>query len=1092
MVAIINHSKSVRDVLNYNERKVSQGKADLILASKFLCEIEDLSFIQKLRRFELLNQLNARTKTNTLHISLNFDRSDEVNIEKLQAITLSYMEQIRLGEQPFLTYQHTDAGHPHVHIVTTIIDQAGFRINTHNIGRLRSEPARKYIEKAFNLVSAEKKSTSLNMSEDLTERASYGQMETKTAIAKVVSYAVKEYRFTSLPELNAVLGLLNVKAENGKEHSYLRSVDGIQYRMQDSNGSPVGVPIKGSSLPGKPTMRSLRKRFEVNTVLRKSNKPALVNDIAKILSDSKCTSLLAFQLALKKERIDLVFRTNEAGSLYGLTYVDHKRRNVFNGSDLGKNFSPVGLQRIFEVNKISARPEIRSGKADGIEGDRNYASPSSIEVALLKHLTEDVNPDVLPYELSMKKNRKKRKRNKFHFMAHQTGENEQALRKILDLTRLLSLALLLIYFYISNYTFFEMQGLRLKITDQILKNLLTRSLFRGDRLLKIWPLMLLAISLIGSKGRKDERISLKRNILGVFLGLVLYFAMPLVFSGDSVAHRQAETGLSIVGYLMMLAAGTKLSRFISQHLSSDVFNDLNETFPQEERLIQNEYSINLPARYNLKGKIRSSWINIVNPFRGLLIIGNPGSGKSYFVIRNIITQHIEKGFSMFLYDFKYDDLTRIAYNQLLRSQRKYSVLPKFYVINFEDLCSTHRCNPLDPGSMQDITDATEASRTIMLGLNREWIKKQGDFFVESPINFLTAVIWYLRKYKDGMYCTLPHVIELMQVNYEQLFPVLMSEPEIEVLVNPFVSAYENDAMEQLEGQIASAKISMARLASPQIYYVLSGNDFTLDINNPKEPKIVAMGNNPQKQQIYGAVLSLYISRIVKLVNRKGQLKCSLIFDEFPTVYFNGIDSMIATARSNKVATTLAIQDYSQLKKDYGREQADVIMNITGNVISGQATGDTAKQLSERFGKIIQERRSISINSSDTSVSRSTQLDSAIPPSTISTLSSGTFVGVVADNPAERIDLKMFHSDIINDDKTIGCLEKASVAVPQVRPTLSNQEITENYFRIKAEIAELINAEVQKKLNATGDRPSDILENAGDRQDNSERKSRISL
>src|SRR6202012_4461823 len=230
---------------------------------------------------------------------------------------------------------------------------------------------------------------------------------------------------------------------------------------------------------------------------------------------------------------------------------------------------------------------------------------------------------------------------------------------------------------------------------------------------------------------------------------------------------------------------------------------------------------------------------------------------------------------------------------------------------------------------------------------------------------------------------LPHVIELMQADYDSLFTLLSTQKEIDVLINPFISAYKRDAVEQLEGQIASAKITMARIASPKLYYVLTGNDFTLDINNPKEPKIVCMGNNPQKLQTYGAVLSLYVSRMIKLVNRKGQLKSSLIFDEFPTIYVgggSGVDNLLATSRSNRVATTLCVQDYSQLKKDYGREQAEVIMNIVGNIISGQVTGDTAKQLSERFGKINQVKESLSINSMDTSVSKSTQLDYAIPAS----------------------------------------------------------------------------------------------------------------
>jgi len=504
-------------------------------------------------------------------------------------------------------------------------------------------------------------------------------------------------------------------------------------------------------------------------------------------------------------------------------------------------------------------------------------------------------------------------------------------------------------------------------------------------------------------------------------------------------------------------------------MSRDVFNEENETFPQEERLLENEYSINLPAKYVLGKELRDSYINVINPFRGLLIAGTPGAGKSYFVIRQIIDQHIKKGFSMFIYDFKFDDLSRLAYNKLLQYVDGYAVKPKFFVINFDDLNRTHRCNPLHPEAMEDITDATEASRTIMMGLNRDWIKKQGDFFVESPINFLTACIWYLRRYEDGKYCTLPHVIELMQSDYDQLFAVLETQEEIKVLMNPFISAYRQQAMAQLEGQIASAKIGLARLASPQLYYVLLGNDFTLDVNNPSEPKIICIGNNPQKLQVYGAVLSLYISTMIKLVNRKGQLKSSLIFDEFPTIYFNNMDSLIATARSNKVATVLAVQDYSQLKKDYGAEQADVITGIVGNIISGQVTGSTAKTLAENFGKISQQKDSMSINSSDTSITKANQMDYAIPASKIATLSSGEFVGVVADNPEQKIKLKMFHCEIQNDHEGIASEEKSYVDLPLIKK-VSIDDIMANYHQIKGEIADLLIVELKKTLP---------LQNSGD-------------
>ncbi|HEY5327107.1 MAG TPA: conjugal transfer protein MobC [Mucilaginibacter sp.] len=636
----------------------------------------------------------------------------------------------------------------------------------------------------------------------------------------------------------------------------------------------------------------------------------------------------------------------------------------------------------------------------------------------------------------------------------QTGENEQALRKIIDFTRLLSLGVLLVHFYLSCYPAFMQLGLTKPIINHVLLPLSKMLVFRQVIYAKIFALFLLLVSLVGSKGKKDEKIRTKTIITYCVTGLLLYFISNLVLTLKYPAYTIAilYIGLTSLGYILLLSGVSLLFRMLKLTLGKDIFNKDNESFPQEERLLENEYSINLPAIYNLKGKSRKSWINIINPFRGTLIGGSPGSGKSYFVIRHVITQHIQKGFTMLVYDFKYDDLSKIVYNALLKYGHLYKVKPSQYIINLEQIM--HRANPLEPQTMLDITDAIDSSRTIMLGLNREWIKKQGDFFVESPINFITAIMWFLKKYEGGRYCTLPHVIELAQVEYKELFEVLLQEPEIEVLINPFVSAWKNEAYEQLEGQVASAKISLARLSSPQLYYVLSGNDFSLDINNPEEPKIVCLANNPVKSQVYGAVLSLYINRINKQVNRKNQQKCSMIFDEFPTIYFNGIDNLIATARSNKVAVTLAVQDYSQLKKDYGREQAEVILNIVGNVIFGQVTGDSAKQLSERFGKINQEKESISINSSDTSVSKSVQLDYAVPASKISGLSSGEFVGMVADDPDNKIDLKTFHSAIQNDHDAIKKEEEAYQQIPSVRE-VDQAEVLMNYHQIKEDIKVLV-------------------------------------
>lgn len=646
-----------------------------------------------------------------------------------------------------------------------------------------------------------------------------------------------------------------------------------------------------------------------------------------------------------------------------------------------------------------------------------------------------------------------------------TGENEQDLRKILDLTRMMSIVVLCIHFYYYCYAAFRQWQWRSAITDRLLQNIFRTGLFNHFHTSKLIALGMLAISLLGARGRKDEKLHYKTALAYLLSGLLLYFISYSCMFLLAPLQTVAITYISVtaLGYILVLTGGVLLSRILHLKLNNNVFNSLNETFPQEERLLQNEYSINLPAKYNLKGKYHKSWINIINPFRGLLIMGTPGSGKSYFIIQHIIKQHIQKGFAMFVYDFKFDDLTKITYNQFLQYRYVYKTAPSFYVINFDDLSRSHRCNPLDISTMLDITDAAESSRTIMLGLNKEWIKKQGDFFVESPINFVTALIWFLCKYKEGKYCTLAHVIELAQINYDKLFSILRAEPQIEVLINPFVTAYLNDAMEQLEGQIASAKISLSKLSSPQLYYVLSGNDFTLDINHPEQPKIVCMGNNPQKTQTYGAVLSLYITAMTRMMNKKNCLKSSLVFDEFPTIYFNGIDNLIATARSNKIATTLAVQDASQLKLHYGKEQAEVVVNIVGNVMSGQVGGETAKQLSEKFGKILQDRESVAINAMDTSVTKSKQLELAIPASKIASLSSGEFVGMVADDPLQKIELKTFCAEILNEHEALAKEHAAYKDLPQVSP-VTQKEILENYLNIKKEVQTIVETEVQRMMD----------------------------
>lgn len=525
------------------------------------------------------------------------------------------------------------------------------------------------------------------------------------------------------------------------------------------------------------------------------------------------------------------------------------------------------------------------------------------------------------------------------------------------------------------------------------------------------------------------------------------------------------------GYICLLTAGVWITRLLKNQLMDDVFNDENESFMQETRLIANEYSVNLPTRFYYKKKWHNGWINVVSPQRGCIVVGCPGSGKSYCVINQFIKQQIEKGYALYCYDFKFPDLSLIAYNQLLKNKDKYAKPVDFYVINFDDPRHSHRCNPLNPSFLSDIADAYESAYVIMLNLNKSWIQKQGDFFVESPIVLFAAVIWYLKIFENGQYCTFPHAIELLNKPYSDLFTILTSYRELENYLSPFMDAWKGGAMEQLQGQIASAKIPLSRLISPALYWIMTGDDFTLDINNPDAPKVLCVGNNPDRQNIYSAALGLYNARIVKMVNRKGKLKCSILVDEVPTIYFKGLDTLIATARSNKVAVMLGAQDYSQLVRDYGDKEARVIQNTIGNIFAGQVVGETAKNLSERFGKVLQQRKSINMTREDTSTNISTQLDSLIPASKISNLSQGEFVGSVCDSFDEKINQKIFHAEIIVDNEQVAAETKTYRQIPVITDFTGadgkdrmKEEIERNYYQIKEDVTQIIEKELLRIEN----------------------------
>ena len=650
----------------------------------------------------------------------------------------------------------------------------------------------------------------------------------------------------------------------------------------------------------------------------------------------------------------------------------------------------------------------------------------------------------------------------------------RALAKIMEFGRAVSIFILVVHVYVYCYPSMTAWHLNLDVIDRILMNFdRTTGIFGCILWTKLLSVLLLAISCVGTIGVKGETITWQRIWMVMTMGAVLFFMNWWLL--DLPFPHEAVTSLYVVtlaaGYLCLLMVGLWISRLYRHNLMEDVFNMENESFMQETRLMENEYSVNLPTRFQYGGKFNDGWINVVNPFRATIVLGTPGSGKSYAVVNNYIKQMISKGYSTYIYDYKFDDLSTIAYNTLLHNMDKYKVKPHFYVINFDDPHRSHRCNPINPEFMTDISDAYEASYTIMLNLNKTWIEKQGDFFVESPIILLAAIIWYLKIYKNGIYCSFPHAVELLNKPYSDLFTILTSYPELENYLSPFMDAWLGGAAEQLMGQIASAKIPLSRMISPQLYWVMSDSEFTLDINNPEEPKILCVGNNPDRQNIYGAALGLYNSRIVKLINKKGMLKSSVIIDELPTIYFKGLDNLIATARSNKVAVCLGFQDFSQLVRDYGDKEAKVVMNTVGNIFSGQVVGETAKTLSERFGKVLQKRQSISINRQDVSTSINTQMDALIPPSKISGLTQGMFVGSVSDNFNERIEQKIFHCEIVVDAEKVKREEKAYKPIPVITDFTDEdgndcmkETVQANYRRIKEEVKQIVQEELERIAN----------------------------
>lgn len=615
-----------------------------------------------------------------------------------------------------------------------------------------------------------------------------------------------------------------------------------------------------------------------------------------------------------------------------------------------------------------------------------------------------------------------------------------------------------IYFF--NYNFFYKLGITHWYVDKVLRNLSSTLLLKHFIILRIAIVLLTALTIFISKTKKKiiEEEQQKQNLIPMSLiSLGIYLLIPFIYKvvGYYNATFLINVTITIVSYIFVLYFISEYSKLIHVDLLSDRFMKKARRFEQTKEKIETPYSVNIQTE--------DGWINIVNPFRASQVLGTPGSGKSYVFLIEAIIQHVKKGFTMLIYDYKFPDLSLITYNALQKYKNNYKIVPEFCIINFDDLTRTNRCNPLQPELLYDPTDAIGASQALMYGLYPKWAQKQGEFFTESSINFVAGSIWGLKQYEGGRYCSVPYLIQFIALDYECIFGFLsqLNDDFINNVMAPFLSAWRGGATEQLEGQIGTTRIALSRLTSPYVYYVMS-DDFTtkiqrkdengnlmfdkrngkpiydyisesgmsisLQINDPYKPKILCLSNNPDKQSVYAPLLSLYNTRLMKLVNKKGMCPLGMILDELPTLSFppGTIDNLIATARSNKIAVWLGYQDFAQMERDLGKDIANAIINTVGNTFSGMVNFDTAKKLSEKFGKVKVQKKSVSESSENVSTSTNVEMMNIIEPSEISTLSQGEFVGQVADDRGAEIEQKVFYSKMIIDVEARKEFEKGEI------------------------------------------------------------------
>lgn len=590
---------------------------------------------------------------------------------------------------------------------------------------------------------------------------------------------------------------------------------------------------------------------------------------------------------------------------------------------------------------------------------------------------------------------------------------------------------------------------------------------------KLFTFFIIMVTCIGTRSKKDLELNpTKQIIFPLIFGFIMFFgSICFLFfkeKGETNLewHNIAYIILSIIGATLINSALDNISKRIKSNFMKDRFNIENESFEQSKDKVETEYSVNIPMKFFYNRKWHNGWLNICNCFRGTFVIGTPGSGKSFSVINSFIRQHSAKGFAEVVYDFKFPELAKIAYYNYQKNKQLGKIPSnfKFNVINFSDIEYSRRINPLKREYIEILADATETAEALYESLQKGDKGSGGnsDFFKTSAVNLLAASIYFWSRYENGKYSDLPHVLAFLNQEYDVLFKVLFSEPELKSLVSPFEAAYKSGAVDQLEGQMASLKVQLSRLATKESFWVFSGNDFNLKVSDKKGPSYLIIANNPKTQSMNSALNALIINRLTRLVNTKGNYPTSIIVDECPTLYFYQLATLLSTARSNKVSICLGLQELPQLEEQYGKATAKTITSIIGNTLSGQAKApETLDWLQKLFGKVKQVKEGVTIRRNETTINMNEQMDFVIPASKISSLQAGTLVGQVALDfgQEDNFPTAMYHCKTNLDLKKIKKEEEAYKELPKVYNfgTADNREklLQKNFKRIYDEVETVI-------------------------------------